>query len=221
MRAVEYKDHKFQVVDGRYNKWDFWKAFEEGSWEPNLLGEIASLPLYTLLFDVGAWIGPIALWAASHGTKVIAIEPDPVALDELRQNIEASELGSMITVVPAGLMVKAGTVSLNIQNGGGDSQSSMARTNMSESVQVTTVTLNSLMKKYGVPDMVKMDVEGAEGWILPAIGPKLRYLNIPIILSLHWGWLPEGTREALDEELSHWELIRNIEKDTALYGPLP
>ena len=39
-----------------------------------------------LMLDIGAWIGPIGLYAASLGARVIALEPDPVSIASLREN---------------------------------------------------------------------------------------------------------------------------------------
>lgn len=219
MRTITRDGHTFEIVDGTYNGWDFWGSFSNGTWEPSLLREIGALPAGSLLFDVGAWIGPISLWAAARGVRSIAIEPDPVALEVLKQNVEANNYGDMITIVPKAILAAHGVATLNIQNGGGDSQSSMARTNMPDSIEVEGISLESLFLEMGIPDLIKMDIEGYEGVVVPSCGPALRTLGIPLLLALHWGWLPEGTREALENELSQWN-AKMVEEDAFLYLPL-
>jgi FkbM family methyltransferase len=218
MRTIEYKGHRFRVVDQLYNNWDFWGAFAGGSWENHLLDHIANMYPGSLLYDVGAWIGPISMWAASFGIRVVAFEPDPAALSVLQEHISVNNLDSLVTIVPIGITAVSGKFTLNTQDGGGDSQSSMARTNMPDSIEVDGKSLLDCFDIYGVPNLIKMDVEGGEGIIVPSAGPELRRLGIPLMLSLHWHWLPEGTREALEEELSHWQ-SKTVENDTVLYTP--
>jgi len=45
--------------------------------------------------DVGSWIGPTVLLAARHSARVVAYEPDPIALTELRSNITINKLGNV------------------------------------------------------------------------------------------------------------------------------
>jgi FkbM family methyltransferase len=217
-RQVERAGKKFQIVDNHYNNWDFWAAFEAGSWEPVEVAKIGEMLPGQLLFDIGAWIGPFSLWAASNGVRVIAVEPDPVALAELQENSQANGLSDLITIVPIAIALKDEPVTLNTQNGGGDSTSSMTRTNMPDSIQVAGNTLEWLIATYGVPDLIKMDIEGGEGLIVPANGPRLRELHIPLLLSIHWGWFSDEARILLDAELANWQ-TQYIEKDTYLYTP--
>ena len=218
MRSIKRAGHAFRVVDARYNGWDFWEAFAGGAWERDTLAEVAALQPGDLLFDVGAWVGPISLWAAAHGIRSIAIEPDPQALDHLTKNVEASGFADLITIVGKAIVAEPGLATLNIQNGGGDSQSSMARTNMFDSIEVDGVTLESLLAEHGTPALIKVDVEGFEGVVVPAFGPTLRALGVPMLLGLHWGWIPDGTREALEDELGRWT-SRAIDNDAVFMTP--
>ena len=43
-----------------------------------------------IYIDIGAWIGPTVLYCANIYKKVIALEPDPIALSRLKKNISAS-----------------------------------------------------------------------------------------------------------------------------------
>jgi hypothetical protein len=90
-RTVTRKGHSIQVIDGQTPAWDFWAAYENG-WEAStfaVLDDYLSPPAQSpLLFDIGAWVGPITLWAASHNhARVVAVEPDTAALYYLRANI--------------------------------------------------------------------------------------------------------------------------------------
>lgn len=50
--------------------------------------------------DIGANIGAFAILAAHHGSRVLAVEPEPHSLDAMINNISINSLDSRITVAP-------------------------------------------------------------------------------------------------------------------------
>ena len=60
-----------------------------------------------IYIDIGAWIGPFVLYNASSYDKVIAIEPDPVAIKRLKENITLNNFDN-ITLIKKGLSNKNG-----------------------------------------------------------------------------------------------------------------
>jgi len=66
----------------------FWSRAEAGSWEPETFRLMDTILTSESRFvDIGAWIGPTTLYAASRGAAVAAYECDPVALQVLRRNV--------------------------------------------------------------------------------------------------------------------------------------
>jgi tRNA/tmRNA/rRNA uracil-C5-methylase (TrmA/RlmC/RlmD family) len=43
-----------------------------------------------IYIDIGAWIGPTVLYSANIYNRVIAIEPDPIAIERLEENIKVN-----------------------------------------------------------------------------------------------------------------------------------
>src|SRR3712207_221008 len=80
----------------------FWDRVEAGRWEPETLAAIDRLVDHrTTFLDLGAWVGPTALYAAGIARRVVAAEADPAALDQLRRNLAANPgLAARIEVVP-------------------------------------------------------------------------------------------------------------------------
>ena len=81
----------FAVGNGPADYGAFWSSFGAGTWEPETLGLMDRLLRPGAHFvDIGAWIGPTALYAAAKGAAVDAYECDPVALDRLKYNISVN-----------------------------------------------------------------------------------------------------------------------------------
>ena len=85
MQRVTLSGRTFAVDD---DKPSFWERAANGQWEPELLADLAAaLGPGDLLLDIGGWVGPISLLAASCGAHVVALEPDPAAARQFRANV--------------------------------------------------------------------------------------------------------------------------------------
>ena len=82
---INFKKLNFLVEPKNYQS--FWSNFL--NWEQDDLNFVTEKGEQDKIFiDIGAWIGPYTLIAASMGMKVYAFEPDKVAFQELKKNIE-------------------------------------------------------------------------------------------------------------------------------------
>ncbi len=179
------------------NGWNFWGSYENGQWEPQTHAWIVEYvtPASTFV-DVGAWIGPTALWAAPSGARVLALEPDPVACDLLAQNV--AEFPN-VEVIRAAVGPETGTVPLVPGNfGWGSTQSRLLgpgvpTTNVWDVGSATPVdcyTLPDLFDVFHITNcsLIKMDIEGGEADILETVCPFLADLGVPLLVSLHPDW---------------------------------
>jgi FkbM family methyltransferase len=168
----------------------FWDRVEAGAWEPGTLRTIEGLVEADATFlDIGAWVGPTSLFAAACGAgRVVALEPDPAALDQLRANLaENPDLASRIEVVPRALHPVAGSVALGVRRKPGDSMSSVLLAGGGGAgFEAPALTPDELarMLPSGRRLVVKMDVEGAEYALLPALGPVLDRASA-LLVSFH------------------------------------
>lgn len=200
--------HTFHVLDSPQTaSWNFWDLFI-AQWEPTTLAAIdAHLPPSGLLWDIGAWVGPVSLWAAvTKSARVLALEPDPVAYLQLLENVRRNGLSGqqpLITPMQAALSNEDGDIPFYATDG--NTRGSLTAENgPGHSISVIGCSPPSLLSRLGRPDLIKMDIEGGESLILPQFGPLFRRLNIPMILSLHPDLYAADTVEALEEELTHW-----------------
>ena len=157
---------------------NFWKLFASGLWEPETKEFMHSiLQPGDLFVDVGAWIGPTVRWALEVGASVIAIEPDPVALPELRRIP-----GIEVWPGAVGTELGVGYLATNPKEGGalGDSMSRLG----SEGYQVAIWPLDYVLHRRR-PRLVKIDVEGYEIDLCPVLMPWLSEIGACVQVSCH------------------------------------
>lgn len=165
----------------------FWARYHAGRWEPETKAFLEQhLGPGELFLDIGAWIGPVTRWALQVGADVIAIEPDPVALEELDANLAAGLNGGTVEIWRGALSV-AGGDSLLLPRG--EWGNSMSRISEKGVLPVKTWTLPEILGDR-VPALAKMDVEGYELELLPTVAPYLAERGVPLHVSLHDG-LPD------------------------------
>jgi len=180
------------------------------------------------IYDVGANFGQMALpfgkWVGPRG-RVIAVEPVPANVRQLRDNV-ALNSASNIIVVEAALSDRAGVASFLLD----PEKARMGKLEdceptynefcrRDEKFEVATVRLDDLIAEYGRPDFVKIDVEGGARGVLAGAEEMLRKSRPDIYLELHGPQeqaaardllLPAGYRlrgldgSIVDDPVEHW-----------------
>jgi FkbM family methyltransferase len=121
-----------------------------------------------LMIDVGANYGYFSLlWAAgSAENRVLAFEASPRNGAALEQNISRNAMGSQIEVRRVGAGKEAGTLAFALgpeeQTGWGGFSSA----GDNQVVEVPVVTLDSVIPGGEAITLLKIDVEGADTWVL-------------------------------------------------------
>ena len=163
----------------------FWKRYYAGRWEPEtkrLLED--TLEPGDLFVDIGAWIGPVSLWALACGAGVVAIEPDPIALVELRRVVPDD-----VEIWPGALALRGGHIAIGprpeYKGAPGQFGDSMTRVS-EEGVSVPCWTIQEILGPRK-PKLAVMDVEGYELTLLPEVAPYLASLGCVLQVALHTG----------------------------------
>jgi FkbM family methyltransferase len=140
-------------------------AWYDGDWPE--LTEITFLKQHRLkpgatVFDLGAHQGIVAMMLALEsgpGGKVVAVEGTQHNAEQARQNLALNSI-SNVTLLHAivGDVAGKGVVFSNTLNG------AVSANGVGETVN--TVTIDSLAKEHGIPDIVFLDIEGFEGHAL-------------------------------------------------------
>ena len=169
----------------------FWRNISD--WEPSTFSFVENHTKPGVTFvDIGAWIGPITLFAVRRGARVISLEPDPVAYTALRKNLLLNDL--KVELVRAAIHTDdRGLVLYEGRNGFGDSMTSSMKRTTGQEIVVPTITASQLMGKiYSGQKKVaiKMDIEGHEYVVGENISEfRSTLLNsgvkVPLHLSVH------------------------------------
>ena len=140
-----------------------------------------------VLYDVGANIGFLSLVAATlvgGAGRVYAFEPAPANIAVLRANVERNAL-SQVTIVESAVAEAPGRMSLQLDRyaGGHVLANAGAVLNPQGQVEVDVISLDDFARQAGVrsPDLVKIDVEGAEMQVIAGMSELLRTVR-PLVL---------------------------------------
>jgi FkbM family methyltransferase len=158
-------------------------------WLLGLAGELASSG--SNVWDIGANVGLFAMAAAglagSQGA-VVAVEPDPFLVSLMRRSsAELPPTCAAVEVIHAAVADRGGTSSFSIAHRSRAASHLAAVTGSTQSggvrevVEVATLTLDDLLATHTPPDLVKIDVEGAELLCLRG-GTKLLSSVRPVLL---------------------------------------
>lgn len=164
---------------------------------------IDSLPRRGVLFDVGANYGWISLNASHHvgrNGRVIAFEASPVLITLLRYHQRRNRLAQMTVVDRAVSDTDNGMAEFYLLNCGLSSRNSLTigrpdlpflESEQKTSVGVPTLKLDTFCEGSGLlPNVIKIDVEGAEGMVLRGASRILKEFQPVVIVSIHPFWLP-------------------------------
>jgi FkbM family methyltransferase len=160
-------------------------------------------------FDVGAHYGWMSL-AACHRVgakgKVVAFEPSPPLLECLQYNKKANRFEQLEIVAKAVSESDGQLVPFYVANGGDSFLNSLFDHPMElvagvpeqkGTIEVQTVTLDEFSKTRRLqPDLVKIDVEGAELLVLQGCQRILAEHRPRFIVAVHPTWLPPGQKSA-------------------------
>jgi FkbM family methyltransferase len=112
-------------------------------------------------FDVGANIGTVTIPVAMTGAECLAFEPAPANAARLAENAELNRLGN-VTVVEAAMWSESGTVALWVEGAEGSGTSRVVACG-DGTIEVPAATLDRFAGGgAAAPDLLKIDVEGAE-----------------------------------------------------------
>ncbi len=192
-RELNGYEGKFRIN----NASDWYRIVREGFENDYAIELLNSVKPGQVFLDVGSAQGFYSIFAAKVGTEVYAVDPDPVSVVSIGQNISLNQdIQNRIHILNMGLGAISGSMSLNVDPHG-TYASSLKRTcrGLSTTISVDIKTADGLIAENQMkpPDVVKIDVEGAEGLVLAGMSSLLRSRGKPahLFIELHPLFLPQ------------------------------
>jgi FkbM family methyltransferase len=143
-----------------------------------------------IVFDIGANIGYYALLASKHvgpSGRVLAFEPSPRNISYLHRHLELNRVRNVM-VVP---MACADRTSIAVFAAGSNCATGRLADLTTpraagQAEYVATVSVDQIVRESGlVPNVMKIDVEGAEREVLSGAVETLRTARPVVLLSVH------------------------------------
>lgn len=139
-----------------------------------------------VFYDLGANAGFYAVIAAREvgpNGHVYAFEPTPELADRVRHNARINQFENM-TVVEAAVCNHNGSIEFGSE--GFDVQNSIKKADSENFIEVRAVTLDEWAKDKRPPDVIMMDIEGAELDALRGAEHLIREHRPTMLIEVHW-----------------------------------
>jgi FkbM family methyltransferase len=175
----------------------------DGSYElPTLESFLQLLAPDVIVYDIGAGVGFYALIAARARACVIAFEPDPENAEALIEHVDLNCVGGRVRLVRQAVFSHTGSVTLQVSKGIQAHRNTSAlpgKIASGTTLEVVCTTLDDFIKGNPVPNLVKVDVEGAESVVLQGADRLFRTSRPHLLCEVHdelnaafiSGWLKE------------------------------
>jgi FkbM family methyltransferase len=205
LMVVDFGDSQVNVRPSPEYK-SFWDGINNKNWENNTLRVISEvLKEGGTYIDIGAWIGPTVLKAAKHAEKIIAYEPDPIAWEELQENVKINNF-KHIELRNVALFDNKGEMNFG---GGRSGTLGMSVSTLMSGERGIKVVVRDIKEEIQSGDfidakLIKIDTEGAEYTLIPHIRDFLVNRQPSLILSCH--------SRRISGDLGFWGRINHIKK---------
>ena len=162
-----------------------------------------------IFLDIGGWNGCTAIYASRMNSKVISVEPDPVALVDFHNIVNENKIFNLV-VIEKPIYNKSEDVNFSpLEDMWNTSSSQIKSKSKSAGKIMKAITLNDIFNivfmcniksiNCDSVSIIKIDIEGGEQFLVQDI--RNIPSDIPIYISLHLDWWNNS------EDLNNWKKI--------------
>ena len=161
------------------------------------------LPSEPLVVDIGARFGEFTWpFLKRCGGKILCYEPDPIARDRFFRNMRENGFDNkQVQYMDRAVWDIEGCIELNGDGTAGVGASSIlskrTRAPAEKFYRVLAITINNVVSKLEVVDVLKMDVEGAEFRIFDSMTEETCSKVKQITAEIHWDYSNKWNKERL------------------------
>jgi FkbM family methyltransferase len=216
MLKVKKNYREFYVV-GEYSCNWFDISLNNGNWEEETFTIFDYFKNVDKIYlDIGAWIGPTVLYNSLNFKTVYCFEPDPIALERLHNNVKINNYKN-IHIINKALSFSNEDSSFGGNGELGNSMSTLLvgldnneeffndygraeqflSTNVRKQniIKVQNITIETFINDYNIDvneiGLIKMDIEGGEIVVIPAMKNFLLKHKPPLYISFHYVFLKD------------------------------
>jgi len=139
------------------------------------------------VFDIGGNIGLISVLLSKRmtpGSVIYSFEPAPVSFKYLKDNARVQKGNAKI--IPVNYAVSNSIGKLNFTNDGNSCLNHISSSASEETVSVDAITVDAFCAQNKIiPEVIKIDVEGAEYLVLQGMTETLSNNNCLVLLEIH------------------------------------
>lgn len=178
----------------------FWSWVQAGTWETHTFNVLDRyLRSGDTFLDLGAWIGPISMYAYSMCSRVISLEPDPVAFTELEANLDRNQM-KRVERFRSAVNHYDGVIHLGSNYLGASTTREYNLDPLEHWIEAPCEKLTTLLGRLDIqtPLFIKTDIEGCETNLFAGTARDFIMANRPTILMSHHPFWWKGDQD------EHW-----------------
>lgn len=168
---------------------DFWQKYESGEWEPGTTKIFLDyLDAESVAVDVGAEIGATTLFMAKICKAVVSIEPSLLGIEIIKHSLSLNkDLKNKVNLLHGCL---ADTNEERLYGKNSELFNDIHFVNQPGGYKVKSFTIEDIAKKEKKSiDFIKIDIEGGEYIVLPAMKNFLKIYKPTLLISIHPGFI--------------------------------